>query len=363
MKSRPWNHCAKLTTWRAALVLTALAAALVPTPERLVEELYSMGAYLVLQTRMTAVSNLVPFALIDVLLVVVAGGWIVAAARDLMRGNRDGWLLAAGNIAIRTMVGASALYLGFLLLWGLNYRRVPLAEKLEFNANRASPDAARLLLEQAVGWVNVLYESAHSPVDASRPEPARLADAFARAQRDLGAARIARPGRPKHTMLELYFRRAAVDGMTDPYFLETLVADELLPFERPFVVAHEWSHLAGYADEGEANFVGWLTCLRGTRAEQYSGWLFLYGEVLHVVGSVDRMEYAKRLAPGPQGDRRAIADRVRRSVNPRVAAAGWRVYDTYLKANRVEAGAASYAGVVRLALGTRFGTDWTPLRR
>ena len=68
--------------------------------------------------------------------------------------------------------------------------------------------------------------------------------------------------------------------MTDPYFLETLVACDLLPFERPFVVAHEWSHLAGIADEGDANFVGWLTCLRGSASHQYSGWLFLYGEVV-----------------------------------------------------------------------------------
>ena len=35
--------------------------------------------------------------------------------------------------------------------------------------------------------------------------------------------------------------------------------------------------------------------------------------------------------------------------------AGWRVYDRYLKANRVEDGAASYARVVRLALGTELG--------
>jgi len=46
-----------------------------------------------------------------------------------------------------------------------------------------------------------------------------------------------------------------------------------------------------------------------------------------------------------------------------VSAAGWRVYDRYLKANRVAAGAASYGEVVRLVLGVRFGTDWTPMLR
>ena len=81
------------------------------------------------------------------------------------------------------------------------------------------------------------------------------------------------------------------------------------------------------------------------------------------VSAADRADIAGRLAAGPRADRRAIADRVRRHLNPRVSAVGWRVYDRYLKANRVEAGAASYADVVRLALGVGYGPGWTPLRK
>jgi hypothetical protein len=143
--------------------------------------------------------------------------------------------------------------------------------------------------------------------------------------------------------------------MTDPFFLETLVASDLLPFERPFVIAHEWSHLAGFADEGEANFIGWLTCVRGPVPAQYSGWLSLYAELIGGLSRHDRQEVAARLAAGPREDLRALADRLTRNVNPTVSAAGWRVYDQYLKANRVEDGAASYARVVRLALGTELG--------
>src|SRR5438094_588193 len=146
----------------------------------------------------------------------------------------------------------------------------------------------------------------------------RLARAFALVQAELGAPPLAVPGRPKHTLADFYFRRAAVDGMTDPYFLETLVASDLLPFERPFVVAHEWSHLAGYADESEANFVGWLTCVRAGGDDAYSGWLFLYGEMIANVSAADRRSLPE-LAPGPRADRRAIADRFRRNVSPRMS--------------------------------------------
>jgi len=354
----------KSVAWRATLVLGALVAAVSPTPPGDVERLYSNGAYLALQTRLTPASNLVPFALIDALVIALVIGWLAALARDVARRSRTGWLQVLTNVVVRSVVLTSAMYLSFLFVWGLNYRRVPLTEKLQFDAAQVSPDAARLLAADAVNRVNALYDRAHA-IDAAGGEAIdhRLADAFADVQRDLGSSRPARPARPKHTLLDVYLRRAAVSGMTDPYFLETLVTGDLLSFEHPFVIAHEWAHLAGYADEGEANFVGWLTCLRSVEANQYSGWLFMYDELIPTLPPADRTELTGRLAAGPRADRRAIADRIRRHVNPRVSAAGWRVYDQYLKANRIEAGAASYATVVRLALGTRFGPAWMPLRR
>ena len=45
--------------------------------------------------------------------------------------------------------------------------------------------------------------------------------------------------------------------MTDPFLLDVIVNDDLLPMERPAMVAHEWGHLAGLAREAEASYFGW----------------------------------------------------------------------------------------------------------
>jgi hypothetical protein len=290
-----------------------------------------------------------------VLIVAVIAAWSASAAADLIRGRSRGWGRAAMRVAVRTVVWGSALYLLFLASWGLNYRRVPLAVKLGFDNGRVSTPAVHALAARAAAQLNALHGTAHAA--GWPPEPGVdpvLASSLAAVERDLGATRLAAPARPKHTWLDWYFRRGVVDGMTDPFFLETLVAADLLPFERPFVIAHEWAHLAGYSNEGEANFVGWLACVRGSEPEQYSGWLFLYGEAAGTLSRADRADLTTRLDPGPLADLRAVAARVARNASPRVSAAGWRVYNQYLKANRVESGMASYAEVVRLILGTRF---------
>ena len=341
--------------FRPVVVLAALAAAVVPLPAAVIERYYSSGLYPLWQSWLTPASNAVPVALLDVLIVVVAAAWLILAAHDVRRWRARGPGRTAGRVVARTAVWTAVVYIVFLASWGLNYRRVRLADKLEFDAARVSESALRTLASTAVARLNALHPAAHNTgwPEGLAIDPA-VASGFAAAQRDLGATRLAVPGRPKHTLLNLYFRRAVVDGMTDPMFLETLVVSDLLPFERPIVTAHEWAHLAGYNDEGEANFVGWLSCMRGDEPRQYSAWIFLYSEAASQLPRGDRQQLAQQLNAGPRDDLRAIAERVARNRSARVAQVGWQVYNQYLQANRVESGTASYGEVIRLVLGTRF---------
>jgi hypothetical protein len=167
---------------------------------------------------------------------------------------------------------------------------------------------------------------------------------------------------PKRSLLTWYFRKAAIDGMTDPFFLEIIVSPDLLPFERPQTLAHEWAHLAGYADESEANFIAWLTCIRGTPLARYSGWLTAYQHLAGVLSREERQTLRAGLSPAVVADLDAIHRRLSRA-SPRISSAARGAYDTYLRANRVEEGIASYGLVVRLMLGTSFDDEWTPRLR
>jgi hypothetical protein len=349
---------------RGAIVLLAGAGALLPLPPIAVERVYATGVYPWLQQAVTPVSNVVPFAFFDT---IVLGGvallvWYcwrqIRAARA---ARRLGPVLAGARTIV---VAAAAVYVVFLGIWGLNYRRVSMNERLVTSTERPASEAVVQLGLEAIEQMNVLHADAHAA--GWDPQPWRdreLLTAFASAQRLLSDAPPARPGRLKWSVFGLYFRWASIDGMLAPFALEVIANPDLLPWERPFVAAHEWAHLAGYAHEAEANFLGWLTCIRGNASARYSGWLFLYWQVAGEVGRDGRARLDAALGDGPRADVLAIHERIRRGRLQFLQQASWRAYDHYLRANRVGEGVRSYSEVVNLILRTRFEDDWTPVRR
>jgi hypothetical protein len=333
------------------LVLLALAAAVVPMSPAAVERWYSRGVYPRLQSIITPATNRVPIAILDIAAAVL---FAVALAVFIRRLRSNGTRRAVLSTGASAVCLAAVVYLLFLGAWGLNYRRLPLERKLDYEQSRVTRDAAISLANAAASFMNAGYEAAHR----SALDTVSLERSFAEAQRALGTDRVAVPGVPKRSLLTWYFRWAAIDGMTDPLFLEIVVNPDALEIERPFVLSHEWAHLAGYANESEANFVAWLTCVRGDGLAQYSGWVAAYQ---HAAGALPRevQRTLTPLDPGPRDDFRAMAARYGRS-SPVVRRAAGGVYDRYLKANRVAEGIASYDAVLRLMLGTRFNPDGAP---
>jgi len=338
-----------MTRGAVAIVVLAVAAAVVPVPAGLVERWYSSLAYPAIQRVVTPLSNAVPFALFDALCLAALCGFAVAAYRRI---RRFGWRRGSLRLAWLAVVSAAAIYLAFLATWGLNYRRVPILEKVAFDRARIRRSAATDLGDVNAATLNRLFAAAHA--DALSLDA--LASSFDDAIGRMGARTAIVPGRPKQTLLGAYFHEISVAGMTDPFFLETLVAPDLFDVERPFVIAHEWAHLAGYADESEANFIAWLTCRHGDALAQYSAALIMIGYAQPARPLRDALDV------GPKVDLWTMQYRYART-NPTLRVAARRGYDTYLKANRVEKGVESYDAVVQLILGTEMDETGYPRRR
>ena len=340
---------------RVVIVVVALWLAAVPLPRELVEGVYAQGIYPIVRQLVTGLSSRTTLVLFDWLLVAGVTGLFGWWCWRLTRAGRKRRLRVLMLLAGRTLVLAAALYVAFLSIWGLNYRRQSLTTRLDYVGNRLNVAELESVTAVGVDRLNKLYGSIEAETWPQLNDlPDKLGPAFVRVQQRLGVS-LPTPGLiPRRSILTPYFRRAGIDGMLDPFFLQILINDTVLPFERPFVTAHEWAHVAGYAHEAEANFVAWLSCLQGDDLMQYSGWLYLMGRLLNALPESSRSSFVDRIGSGPQADFAAVRARLSRVV-PVVQRSARRINDQYLRANRVSSGVASYAEVVQLVVGTDMG--------
>ena len=339
----------RATVVHVAAVCLALVVAVAPRPPDVVERWYARGVYPTLQAAVTTASNAVPIAVFDVVVVAALAWalWTWGRAARRAQGRRS---LAPLVPALRaTLAGLAGAYLWFVAIWGLNYARPPLDARLGLPTAAATPAEVAALLDEAVAQANRLYADSQADDVAFYDADGDVARGLRVVEARHGRARATVPGRPKPTGLALYFRVAGVDGLTAPAALETLLNPDLTAAERPFVLAHEWAHLSGYAPEADASFVAWLVTMEpGAKPRtHYSGWLFLLSETAVQVPPEQRRTAVARLGTGPRRDLDAIAARARLQVDL-VQRVGWRIYDRYLRSQGVREGVVSYSRVVDL---------------
>jgi hypothetical protein len=386
----------KVTTIAAAVALYLFQ----PSPAW-VERRYSTGLYPLLQSWITPISNWFPLPISDLLIVALVlslPAWWVVRLKAAGKGRRG---RALGSLAFNTMVLASVIFLFFEVLWGLNYSRESLSQKLDYDQKRITRESVISLAALSTNRLNAESPNAHStPWPDDSEWIRRLLPSFNAVVTDLGDSRGTAPARGKHSIFNLYLESAGIDGFTDPFGLDVVLNKDLLPIEKPFALAHEWAHLAGFADESEANFIAMLTCVRSEDvAVRYAGWLDLYPRLPHAGPSEDgtpsgagpqpntpsasgappqpstQTSAAPQssgtpsgsdgveppLAPEVADDLRAIQARQAKQISPWLSSIQWRFYNRFLKANGVQAGVASYGLFIRLLLGTRFESGWVPV--
>lgn len=336
--------------WVVAPMLAA-AVYFAPWPPWVVDQFYSRDMYPWLQAGFTSFTNILPFAFLD-LLIALALVLVLFRLTKLFQVIRQRGVMDALWETFRRVVRASSLVLLlFLWGWGCNYGRLPLERAFPGGeAVQVSDD----LLKGAIVDANSLAIRLRPVIEAGKGVSveeivAGLPPAMNAALKVVGRTPLGEGGKPKNSMfLTPFFTRAGVNGMVNPFGLEAIVHPDVLPFERPFVIAREWAHLAGAADESEANAVGWLACMHGGPALAYSASLYLIGEAAASLPRDARKMALSRLDPGVSDDLAAIARRAKRE-DPRVQRAVARV-DEYLRSSNGVDAPPSYHRTIALIL-------------
>jgi hypothetical protein len=339
----PWRSAFGRSARFAAIILGATALLWRPSASW-VESVYVNGVYPAWEHALFAISSRLPWSLGDIIV-------LVGIAFVVWRAARRDWL---GALAI---VGLYAFW--FEAGWGWNYDRAPIEARTAYNASRVTPRAVDALRAQAIAQMNRLAPLAHA--DASEPLDTEMLHAgWVPVVQAGGDTWEPLTGAPKATLADPFMTATGTSGYINPLGLDVHLASDLLWFERPFALSHEWSHVAGYAREDEANFLAIVNCTRSNNpVVQYSGWLELF---LYLPAPAAR--YARKtFVPDVWQDFAAMRERNRRHINVSLANLSWRTYNTYLKSNHVASGLQNYDEVTRLYLGIPRDAAGLPLPR
>jgi len=369
---------ARRRRWPLALLPAAVALELaVAASPPLVERLYSQSLYRVVSAMFAASFGRVSFSAGETLLWTAVGGaaaWTVRRLRRLVRARGRRRAVLVSTLA-DAWAAAGAVYLAFVILWGLNYRRPPYAVLAGLDARPATVAELTAVCERLIRETNDARD--RLPEDAAGV--ARLADgrpgALRRAPAGYGAAARIEPvlagasAPAKPVMVSTVLSYLGISGIFSPFTGEANVNMTLPDPDVPFAACHELAHARGFAREDEANYVGYLACTWHPDPDfRYSGRLAASVYAMNELARVDREGHARleaRRAPGVRRDLAALAAWAERYRGPaeRVSRA---VNNAYLKSQGQEEGVRSYGRMVdlliaeeraRLTAGRRRGSE------
>jgi Protein of unknown function (DUF3810) len=250
------------------------------------------------------------------------------------------------------------VYFLFYFLWGFNYYRPSLESRWGMSKTQIDSTILEKELMIVTGKINALRQRLSLDTVALdyQPEWVDLEDTLRQVQTTLlhewgddihGRVRI-RKLNPGGLLL-----RISTAGVYIPFCCEGHVDPGLNAVQWPFTLAHEMAHGYGYTDEGECNFIGFLTCIHSEDYYiSYSGWLaywrYLYFQVRESSPTVAANIYSQ-LNGGIQADLRAI----RKDLDKYPDVMPWLrdfIYDYYLRSHGVDDGLKSYNGIIALVL-------------
>lgn len=321
-----------------------------------VEAYYSRGIYPWIQSTLAAVSGLMPCSLGELLL----GGFVLVALRSLFRLVRRilaqprQTLRILGEGIARWLAVASVLVGWFLVSWGWNHARQPLAAHLGVTVGAVERAALVRVAERLAADCNQLRPADLDPLEWPAAWQQQVAQAYDLAATELPT--LAGPPPPlRRAWLSPVLTWSSVTGVYSPFTGEPHVNANPPGGLMLAVACHEVAHLRGYAREDEANFLAYWVAIRSPHPTlAYSGALFalrhLLGTLWHQDSTASSAVRAS-LAPEVKADLAAIDAFWRRQpqqVTMVFTAVVQKSNDSYLKAAGQADGVRSYGRMVDL---------------
>ena len=310
---------------------------------------YAQYVYPAIARVLSSFSRLVPFAIGDLFIALSIAGLLLYPiyARHIRKQRWKSILLADAKYLLW-------VYVWFYLAWGLNYSQKNFYERTHIPYISYTPENFQKFVDSYIKNLNGSYTDITSINETlACHESVR---AYNQISDSLGVHRpFHQSPRVKTMLFTPLISMVDVTGSMGPFFCEFTLNGDLLPSQYPATYAHELAHLLGITSEAEANFYAYQVCTRSQVKEiRFSGYFSI---LPHVLGNARRLmneeEYAQllqRIRPEIIGLAQTNSEYWMKKYNPVIGSIQDRIYDLYLKGNKIESGRKNYSEVVGLLI-------------
>lgn len=316
-----------------------------------VETKYSQTLYPILSRFLRSSLGGIPFSVGDVLyfiLILFLIRWVWNLKKSWL-SNRKKTILGILNFC-------SVLYFFFHFLWGYNYYRQPLHEKLKLQKEYSNEDLL-LFTEKLIVKTNAIHLEITGVKNKKVMVPYNAAAIFKMNQN--GYDNLAKEfpflkyekASIKKSLWSTPLTYMGFGGYLNPFTNEAQVNSLGPMYSFAMTTNHEMAHQIGYASESECNFIGFMASTKNTNPYiKYSGYSLALRYCLANWQARDEKQYQillKKINPGIiQNYKESIA--FWEQYDTFIDAAFHAFYDQFLKLNQQQDGLNSYSKYVDL---------------
>ncbi|OEF97406.1 DUF3810 domain-containing protein [Desulfuribacillus alkaliarsenatis] len=357
MKKLKFNIMYLILLFPLSLGLSYLAA----RSPIIVEQAYSNFIYRYIAQFISNITGIFPFSVAELIIVatiITVLVNLIYRLNEIFKQPKE-WksiLLKQLKLAAITI---SVIYFVFLIVWGLNYHREPIASMLNLEVTASSVEELVLLNKYLIEQANELRALVVEDTSGITISPKGTRDILNRAELGFIVASEIYPelggryGRPKSALFSTILSYQGIGGVYFPFTAEPNVNVNRPHFLIPFTTMHEIAHQRGVAREDEANYIGYITSIMHPDYDfQYSGTMMALN---YSMGALRRYDIEKHnelragFSPGVVRDFAAWSEHSQKHQGV-VREAATRINNAYLQANAQMDGVHSYGRMVDLLI-------------
>jgi len=315
---------------------------------------YSVHIYPIWVGSVGRAAGVFPCSLSEVFLYVLAGYIVAVAAMGIRCVVRREPGKGAGGRLFSVILLAGVLFFLYTLNCGINYHRTSFSESSGILVRQYSKEELREVCLWLTDEVNGLSGKVARDENGVMEVSPDADDEAVQAMHSLGGVYTEISGYyppPKGLIFPWILSVQSLTGVYSPFTVEANYNTGMPDYNIPFTMCHELSHLRGFMQEEEANFIAFLACRASDKMEfLYSGNLMGWIYCMNVLYKADYKaweEVREELSPEVEADLRTNREFWAR-YDGAVTEVANRVNDTYLKANGQQDGVKSYDRMVDL---------------